>query len=111
MRLTIRWPDDAPSAKRAWALDDGGDGDRLPGPDRPGYVAEFLVPLLADRLDEDIDDPAARQAHAEGRVVADAIPLQHRLAARDHVAGELVDRPLDASARHAAYHFSGGRDG
>src|SRR5262249_16706629 len=56
-------------------------------------------------------DPAARQAHAEGCVVADAISLEDRQAARDHVASELVDRPLDAPARYAAHHFSAYRDG
>src|SRR6266852_3985045 len=111
MRLTVRWPDDAPGAKRAGALDYGGDGDRLTGRDRPGHVTELRVPLLTDRLDEDIDDPAARQAHAEGCVVTDAVPLEHRLAARDHVASQLVDRPLDAPARNAAHHFSASRDG
>src|SRR4029077_16261251 len=72
---------------------------------------ELRVTLLTDRLDEDIDDPAAGQAHAEGRVVTDAVPLEHWLAPRDHVASQLVDPPLDAAARHAAHHFSASRDG
>ena len=48
--------------------------------DRGGQVAQLGEQLAADRLDEDVQDPAAGQADREGVVVADPVALQDRLA-------------------------------
>ncbi len=98
MRLAVGGPDHPPGAQLSRALDHRGDGDRLTGPHGLADVAELRVALPADRLDEDVDDAAAGQADAERGVVTDAIALQHRLAAGDHLAGQLVDGALDAAA-------------
>ena len=43
--------------------------------DRLGDLAELGERLPGDRLDEDVEDPAAGQPDGEGVVVADAVPL------------------------------------
>ena len=62
-----------------------------------------------DRLDEDVDDAAAGQPDGERVVVADAVALQHRLAAGQHLLRQLVDRALDAAAGDAADRLAVGR--
>src|SRR5262249_37659960 len=89
----------------------GGHADRLTGVDRGGHVTELREYLLADRLDEDIDDAAAGEPHRQRGVVADPVPLQHRLAALADLLGQLVDRALDAPAGHAADDFPSGGHG
>ena len=48
-------------------------------PDGGRHVAQPREALPADRLDEELDDPAAGEPDVEGGVVADAVGLQHRL--------------------------------
>ena len=67
-----------------------------------GHLAQLRVRRPVDPLDEDVDDPAAGESDCEGRLVAHAVPLQHRLARREDLLAELVDRALDAAARHTA---------
>src|SRR5215469_197776 len=100
--LAVGWPDHAPCPYRSWALDHGRDADRLVRPYGHADLAEFRKALLADRLDEDVDDAAAGQAHAERGVVAYPVALQDWLAGRDHLARQLVYSTLHAATRHAA---------
>src|SRR5215472_2489242 len=101
--LAVGWPDHAPCPYLSLAFDHGRDGDRLVGPYGHADLAEFRIMLLADRLDEDVDDAAAGQAHAERGVVAYPVALQYCLASRDHLAGQLVYGTLHAATRHAAH--------
>ena len=88
-------------------------------PFRAGFLAgdpdlEGDRPLLADGLgdrgdelgiepvDEDVHRAAAREADLEGLLVGDAVRLQARITAREHLAGLAVDGRLDAPACHGA---------
>src|SRR5262249_39507920 len=62
-------------------------------------------------LDEDVDDAATGQAHAERGVIADPVALEHRLAAGHDLASQIVDRALDATTRDTAHHLPRWRDG
>ena len=95
-------PDHQVGADLAGPVDDGRDRDRLVRPDRGHHVRQLGERRRVDRLDEDVDDAAAGQPDRERVVVADAVPLQDRLAAGHHLLRELVDRALDAAAGHAA---------
>jgi hypothetical protein len=59
--------------------DDGRDGDRLARVDRRGDLAELGERLAVDHLDEHVEDAAAREPDGERVLVADAVPLKHRL--------------------------------
>src|SRR5699024_8656463 len=73
-----------------------------PGVDVVRDLVELGERLLGDRLDEDVEDATAGQAHLESVVVADPVPLEHRRTGRGNVLGEFVDRTLDASTRDGA---------
>ena len=103
--------DEPPRPGLPGAGDHGGHGDRLARGDRGGHLTELRVALLADRLDEDVDDAAAGEADRQRGVVADAVALQHRLPGLEHLLGELIHRALDASAGHAADDFPACRHG
>src|SRR5258708_21186152 len=111
MLLVLRWPDDPRGTDLAGTFDYCRDRDRLVGPDCGGDIAEIWITLLADRLDQDVDNSAAGQADTEGGIVADAVPLKHRHAGRDHIGRQFVDRSLDAASRYAAHHFADRRHG
>jgi hypothetical protein len=110
-RLPAGGPDDPARADPARAVDHGGDRDRLVGLYRGGDLGQFGEPLLVDRLDENVDDPAAGQADGEGVVVADPVALKDRLAASHDRRGQLVGRALDAAAGHAADDLAPGGHG
>ena len=97
--LGLLRPHDEPAAEpgRVGVLDDRGDGHRAAGRDVVGDGAELGEGLPRDRLDEDVEDAAAREPDGEGVVVGDAVPLEHRGAALDHLLRQLVDGPLDTA--------------
>ena len=64
-QMTSRRP-----SRSSGALDDGDDGDRLVRGHRLGDLAELGERLARDRLDEDVEDAAAGEAHGERVVVA-----------------------------------------
>lgn len=66
------------------------------------HLTELRERRARDRLDEDVEDPAAGQADRYRVVVAHAIALQHGPPGRDHLLAQLIDRTLDASTRDRA---------
>ena len=58
--------------------------------------------LGVEPVDEDVHGAAAREPDLEGLLVGDAVGLEPRRAAREHVAGLAVDGGLDAAAGHRA---------
>ena len=79
-------------------LDHYGDGDWPTGSDVGGDVLELGEGLLVDAFDEDVDDPAARQADGEGVVVGHAVPLEHRYAGPEDLLPEVEHCSLHAAA-------------
>ncbi|MEC5181640.1 hypothetical protein RCH07_003009 [Arthrobacter sp. CG_A4] len=59
---------------------------------------QFRETLPGDRLDEDVDDPAAGQADGVGIVVADPVAHQDRCAFRFDPGGQLEHGALNAAA-------------
>ena len=82
--LAVVGPHDQPPADpgRVGVLDDGRHGDRATGLDVVGDLTELGEGLLVDLLDVDVEDAAAGQPDRERVVVADAVPLEHGVAAR-----------------------------
>jgi len=66
---------------------------------------------LLTRLNEDVQDAAAGQAHSKRVILADAVPLENRPARLRYFGLKLVDGALDAAARDRADHLAAGFDG
>ena len=75
------------------------EGDR---PLLPDGLGDRRDQLRVELVHEDVHRTAARKAYLEGLLVRDAVGLEPRLAARQHLAGLAVDGRLDAAARHRA---------
>ena len=89
-------------SRAAGPADDRGHRDRRLRAHRVGHRRELGEGLGVDRLDEDVEDPAAGQPDGERVVVGDAVALQHRGARRAAPAAPARRPRPRRSRRHAA---------
>ena len=99
-------PDDPARTDLAGPGDHGGHRDRLAALNGLVNIAEFGKRRPVHRLDEDVEDTSAGQAHREGVIVTEAVPLKYGLTTLGDLRGELVDRTLDAAAGNGADHVA-----